>query len=152
MKYKKLSNEELQTFPYPNLIAELIESGYSICTLGEHMGLDGRREQDDPEILGKLRGREGIPATEAIGLCKLFNVGFSYLFNSKLETMGGKPLAYHRRYEWDRQKEKEYKKAVSVHGDRARTAGKALPTGAYERNNQMEPGGSEDSSCHADRG
>lgn len=37
MEYKRLSNEELSKFPYPNLIAELIESHYSICTLGDHM-------------------------------------------------------------------------------------------------------------------
>lgn len=34
MKYKKLSINELKQFKYPNLMAELMESGYSICTLG----------------------------------------------------------------------------------------------------------------------
>ena len=72
MEYKRLSNEELSKFPYPNLIAELIESHYSICTLGDHMGLGSRRQEDDPEIWAKLKGLRKITASEAIGLARLF--------------------------------------------------------------------------------
>lgn len=73
MYYEKLSNEQLRELKYPNLIAELIESGYSICTCAEHMGLaDGRyREQDDKEVWGKLYGQLELLASEAIGLAGL---------------------------------------------------------------------------------
>lgn len=108
MKYKKLSNEELQRFPYPNLIAELIESGYSICTLGDHMGLGSRRPEDDPEIFAKLRGENEITASEVIGLCKLFNVNPEYLFSKELKTLRGKTFAYHRWYDWNQRMKREY--------------------------------------------
>ena len=111
MIYQKLSNEQLQQFPYPNLIAELIESGYSICTLGEHMGL-GRCKEDSAEVLDRLRGNKEILASEALGLSKLFNVKFDYLFSDKLKTMDGKPLAYHRWYEWNQRSEKEYQERL----------------------------------------
>ena len=38
MNYKRLTNEELQEYKYPNLKAEIIESGYSMRTICEHMG------------------------------------------------------------------------------------------------------------------
>ena len=108
MRYKKLSNEELQRFPHPNLVAELIESGYSICTLGDHMGLGSRRSEDDPEIFAKLRGEKEILASEAVGLCRLFNVELDYLFSKELKTLGGKTFAYHRWYDWNQRMEREH--------------------------------------------
>lgn len=38
MNYKRLSNEELSKYPYPNLIAEIIESGYGLHTISDFMG------------------------------------------------------------------------------------------------------------------
>lgn len=92
----KMTNEELKKYPFPNLMAEICESGYSICTLGDHMGLGHYRNEDDPEVWGKLRGNIDLYANEAIGLVKLFGCTYEYLFSNKLSVMNGKPLAYHR--------------------------------------------------------
>lgn len=99
MNYTRLSNEVMQKFPYPNLIAEWIESGYSICTLAEHMGIGkaltgSYRKEDDPEMLAKLRGEKEITASEALGLSRLFGVGLDYLFCHNLKIVIGKPAAY----------------------------------------------------------
>ena len=67
MVYKKISNQQLSEFKYPNLIAELIESGYSICTCSDHMGL-GRRQENDQEIWDKLKGKRKMSLSEAKGL------------------------------------------------------------------------------------
>lgn len=92
----KMTNEELKKYPFPNLMAEICESGYSICTLGDHMRLGHYRNEDDPEVWGKLRGDIDLYANEAIGLVKLFGCTYEYLFSNKLSVMNGKPLAYHR--------------------------------------------------------
>lgn len=97
----------LKKCKYPNLVAEIKETGYSICTISEFMG-HGRREEDDEFILGKIYGTYEILANEAIGLSKLFNCGFKYLFDDKLQVFSEKPIAYWRHYEsnkaqeWDR--------------------------------------------------
>ena len=67
MWYKKMSNEELQKCPYPNLIAELIESGYSICTLGTHMGLGDHCEQADYNIFCRCIWGHGYAHRNADG-------------------------------------------------------------------------------------
>lgn len=109
MVYQKLTNEELQKFPYPNLIAELIESGYSICTLSEHMGLE-RRQEDDPEIWAKLKGEKDILANEAFGLARLFNAKFEYLFDHELNVLGdGKTYAAVRWFHENRRRDQEYR-------------------------------------------
>lgn len=108
MVYQKLSNEQLEEFPYPNLIAELIESGYSICTLGNHMGLGGGREQNDPEVWRKLRGEDEILAFEGLGLAGLFGVKMEYLFSKKLSSVDGKTAAYLRWYDFNMKREREY--------------------------------------------
>lgn len=108
MMYKKLSNEELQKFRYPNLIAELIESGYSICTCADHMGLGDRRQEDDPEVWGKLNGSIDMLGSEALGLSRLFGVKLEYLFADKLELFSGMPAAHLRWYEWNQKEEREY--------------------------------------------
>ena len=84
---RRLSNEQLEKFPYPNLIAEFIESGYSICTLADHMGLPGRRKEDDLEVWGKLRGEIDIMASESFGLSRLYNVNPDYLFSHELKVI-----------------------------------------------------------------
>ena len=71
--------ETLPKYKYPNLVAEFMETGYSICTLSEHMGL-GRRQENDPLINAKLFGDEKIMSDEAIGLARLFGCEIRYLF------------------------------------------------------------------------
>ncbi len=107
MFYKKMSNEELQKYPYPNLIAELIESGYSICTLGNHMGLGKHCEQDDPEVWARLSGKQGITADEAFSLCGLFGVNPDYLLSHDLRVLNGEPLARIRWYESNQKREQD---------------------------------------------
>lgn len=99
MFYKRLSNDELRSFPYPNLMAELIESGYSICTLGDHMGIGKHCQEDDLEVWGRLRGNVEMSLHEVIGLVNLFNCTYEYLFSRELSTVGEKTQAYHRWYE-----------------------------------------------------
>ena len=107
MEYKRLSNEELSKFPYPNLIAELIESHYSICTLGDHMGLGRYRREDDPEIWAKLRGQQKITASESVGLSRLFGAKLEYLFSDTLNILCEKPMAYIRWYDTNKRHEIE---------------------------------------------
>lgn len=107
MKYMKMTNEQLQQCKYPNLIAEIIESGYSICTLAEHMGLQGRRKENDPEVLGKIRGSEDLLMSEASGLSRLYGVSVEYLFADDLKMVCDCPVAHWRWYDWNRRIEKE---------------------------------------------
>lgn len=39
MRLSELTNEMLSTYKYPNLMAEVKESTYSICTIAEHIQL-----------------------------------------------------------------------------------------------------------------
>lgn len=104
---KKLTIEELQSYPYPNLMAEIMESGYSICTVGEHMGLGRYCENDDPEVWGRLTGEKEIAYSEAAGLMGLYGTGADYLFADNLKIVSGKPYAYWRWLEHNLQKEQE---------------------------------------------
>lgn len=104
---KEMSNEELSSYRYPNLMAELVESGYSIGTLAEHMGLPGRRKENDPEVWDKLNSEESILTDEALGLSRLFSVKLEYLFCHELETLCGKSIAYWRWIERNQNKERE---------------------------------------------
>ncbi|MEZ3488434.1 MAG: hypothetical protein K1W22_18110 [Lachnospiraceae bacterium] len=98
--------EKLSRYRYPNLVAEFMESGYSICTLSEHMGL-GARQEDDKLINAKIFGNEEISFNEAIGLAQLFSCKISYLFADELEIFGGRPVAYIRHYESNKQQERD---------------------------------------------
>ena len=60
------------------------------------MRLGHYRNEDEPEVWGKLRGDIDLYANEAIGLVGLFGCTYEYLFSNKLSVMNGKPLAYHR--------------------------------------------------------
>ena len=106
MNYKKLSNEQLQQLKYPNLMAEFIESHYSICTVADHMGL-GRRQEDDLVVWGKLRGDIEITCIEAVGLARLFGTTLEYLFSEDLSLLGGDPTAVVRWAETNRRREQE---------------------------------------------
>lgn len=104
---RKLTIEELQKYPYPNLMAEIMESGYSICTVGEHMGLERYRENDDSEVWGRLTGEKKMSYSEAVGLMGLYGASANYLFADRLKIVSGKPYAYWRWLEHNLQKERE---------------------------------------------
>ena len=92
-----LTNEELNNFKYPNLMAEVRETTYSICTIADHMGLSRPyRKEDDAETWDKLTGKRELLCGEAFGLSRLFGVSLEYLLNEKLKTVDGKPAAYWR--------------------------------------------------------
>lgn len=91
------SIEDLKACKYPNLVAEVKETTYSICTIAAHMGLSGGyRKENDSEVWDKLTGTQDIFASEIVGLMSLFNVSLDYLFSSELEMQCGKPAAYWR--------------------------------------------------------
>lgn len=73
MRLSELTNEMLSTYKYPNLMAEVKESTYSICTIAEHIGLGRYRKEDDSKVWSKLTGREEILYDEALGLARLFD-------------------------------------------------------------------------------
>lgn len=98
--------ETLPKYKYPNLVAEFMETGCSICTLSEHMGL-GRRQENDPLINAKLFGDEKIMSDEAIGLARLFGCEIRYLFADKLEKLGAMPVAYIRHYDSNKREERD---------------------------------------------
>lgn len=104
---RRLSIEELQEYPYPNLMAEIIESGYSICTVGEHMGLGRYLPEDSPEIWDRLTGNTDILFSEATGLARLFGADFDYLFSHGLRLISEKPYAYWRWLEENKRRKRE---------------------------------------------
>lgn len=109
MNYECIKYADIEKAKYPNLLAEIKESGYSICTVAEHMG-NGWREQDDKEIWDKLLGREELLASEALGLTKLFNCKYDYIFAKDLEMIESYPLAKIRFFEENQKKRKEIEK------------------------------------------
>lgn len=86
---------KLNDYKYPNLVAEVIETGYSLCTVSDHMGL-GACKENDPVICGKIFGNKKILLSEGIGLCRLFDCEAGYLFAKELVDIEGKPMAYYR--------------------------------------------------------
>lgn len=106
MNYKRLSNEELSRYKYPNLMAEITESTYSICTIAEHMKL-GRRKGDDPEVWGMLNGTIELRASNMYGLMRLYNAEYEYLFSETLQVIDGKPSAYWHWYERNQEQQRE---------------------------------------------
>lgn len=106
MKYKELDLETLKGFRYPNLAAEVIESGYSICTLSQHMGYSYCKE-DDNFVHEKVFGNSEITTSEAIGLAALFNCKLEYLFSDDLALCCGRSVAYWRHYETNKKLEQE---------------------------------------------
>lgn len=114
MRYERFTNEELQRFPYPNLIAEWRESGYSICTLANHMELGMYRKEDDSQMMAKLRGEEQILTSEALGLSNLFGVAMEYLFSHNLKIITGKPAAYWRWFDKNKKIDEEIERNKKV--------------------------------------
>lgn len=114
MNYKRLSNEELNRCKYPNLAAEVIESGYSASTLADFMGIgakkDGRyRKDDDPEVWGMINGTIEMHVSNMIGLCKYFGADATYLFSDTLQIVNDKPTAYWKWYRENQRQERELK-------------------------------------------
>ena len=103
-KVSELTIEDLRLFKYPNLLAEVKETTYSICTIAEHMGLPKPyRKEDDSETWEKLMGKTEILFSEALGLARLFGVPVEYLFSHELKTVCGETAAHWR---WFDEKEK----------------------------------------------
>lgn len=96
-RVSELTIDNLRLFKYPNLMAEVKETTYSICTIAEHMGMSKPyRKENDPETWDKLTGKTEILTSEACGLAQLFNVSFEYLFNHELKVVCGQTAAYWR--------------------------------------------------------
>lgn len=119
MNYYWLTYEEIEKAKYPNLLAEIKESGYSTSTLADFMGLGAKkngekRSEDDPEVWDKLTGKEELLASELFGIAKYYNAGVDYLLSHKLEMCQGKSVAYWRWYEENKrmQEDIERKKAI----------------------------------------
>ena len=103
-KVSELTIEDLRLFKYPNLLAEVKETTYSICTIADHMGLPKPyRKEDDSETWDKLTGKTEILCSEAFGLARLFGVSAEYLFSHELKVVCGETAAYWR---WLDEKEK----------------------------------------------
>lgn len=119
MNYPRMSNEELSKCEFPNLIAEIIESGYSTRTLADFMGIgakkNGRyREEGDPEVWNEINGIVEIPVSHAVGLARYYGVDMGYLFSDNLAIISDKPQAYWRWYDKNRRQEAEFQKREEI--------------------------------------
>lgn len=114
MKSLNLTIEELKKYRYPNLIAEVQETTYSICTIAEHMGLGKYRKEDDTETWNKLTGKTEIICSEAVGLANLFGVTMEYLFSRELKTVQGETAAYFRWFDSREQIKKDLQRAEDI--------------------------------------
>lgn len=118
MNYNRMTNDELNRCKYPNLIAEIIESGYSTSTIADFMGIGAKkngtyRKQDDPEVWGMVNGTEELCYSHAMGLCRYYNASFDYLFSDTLQVIDEKPAAYWKWYKENQKRKKEYER---LHG------------------------------------
>lgn len=95
--------KQLKDSTYPNLLAEIMESHYSICTIASYMGYRCPNE-DDPFIWDKLLGKTEIHVGEMRVLCALFKCSADYLFSDELEVLCKKPMAFYRYYEINKKK------------------------------------------------
>lgn len=103
---RKYNFSILPQYRYPNLVAEFMESGYSICTLSDYMG-NGTCKEDDAIISSKIFGDKDITAQEAFGLAGLFGCKPEYLFAPELKMMGDFPAAYIHHYDLNKRQEQE---------------------------------------------
>lgn len=113
MNYDWMTYEEIEKAKYPNLLAEIKESGYSICTISEFMGF-GMCKEDDKTVWDKLYGVEEITLKEARNLCRHYGVDFTYLFDKKLHNTCGKSIAYWRWYDENRKKQEEIERRKAI--------------------------------------
>lgn len=114
----------LPKYKYPNLVAEFMESGYSLCTLSDYMG-NGRCEEDNLIMREKIFENREITTQEAMGLARLFGCKLEYLFSHKLEMFGDVPTAYIRHYDSNKQMEQEME--IYKIADEVRNALKSKP-------------------------
>lgn len=87
--------EELRKFKYPNLVAEIMESGYELHRIAELMECENASDLEKV-IEAKLRGDVPIMYSEAYKLAREFDVKMEYLFSHKLSVKNGKIEAYIR--------------------------------------------------------
>ena len=113
MNYDWLEYDEIEKAKHPNLLAEIKESGYSICTISEWMG-HGRCAEGNQDIWDKLTGKTMITVSEAAGLVRLFGKKMEYLFDEKLTVLSGKSSAYWRWYDENRKREKEIERSKTI--------------------------------------
>ena len=119
MNYDWIKYSDIEKEKYPNLLAELKESGYSICTISEWMGYE-RCEEDNRKIWDKLTGKTELTYLECYGLVRLFNVEFEYLFSHDLTVLNNKSQAYWRWFDYnykcklDLQRQKAIKEIYDV--------------------------------------
>ncbi len=109
MNYNWITYSDIKKQKYPNLLAELKESGYSICIVSEHMGY-GRLNEDDTTIWNKLLGIDEMTVSEIVALSKLFGYGMEYLMRHKLTTIDGVSLAYYHWLDWNKKKQQVLQK------------------------------------------
>lgn len=97
MNYNWLKYEDIVKYPYPNLMAEIKESGYSICTMSLYMGY-GMCPENDERIWAKLKEETPILCTEGFALARLFEAKLEYLFSHTLTLPdeSGSPYAKSR--------------------------------------------------------
>lgn len=105
---EELSIKDLQKYPYPNLMAEIKESNYSICTIGDHMRLGKYLPENSPEVWDRLTGKKELLTSEAVALSNLFGVELKYLFDDELTVINEKPLAYWRWIRHNKRREREF--------------------------------------------
>lgn len=114
MSCRKLSNEFFSRCKYPNLIAEVMETTFSICTIAEYMELGRYRKEDDPEVWGMLNGTIQMNVSNMMGLCRCFHMDPEYLFSNTLEVVNGKPLAHWRWYERNQEQQRYMEESRSL--------------------------------------
>lgn len=114
-RVSELTIDDLRFFKYPNLMAEVKETTYSICTIAEHMGLPGPyRKENDPETWDRLTGKTEIMCSEAVGLAHLFGVTIEYLFSHELKVVCGLPAAYWRWFDEKRKIKKDIERSKQI--------------------------------------
>lgn len=114
-RVSELTLDDLKLFKHPNLMAEVKETTYSICTIADHMGLPRPyRKEDDPETWGKLTGKTEITFSEAVGLAHLFGVSIEYLFSHELKVVCGQTAAHWRWFDEKRKAEKEIERSKQI--------------------------------------
>lgn len=109
MNYKRISIDKLNTYPYPNLIAEIIESGYGMHTISDYMG-HGNTYDTQELVKKKLDGTCEILVSEAFGLAKYYGVEPEYLFAHTLSVINGKSKAYWRWYDENLRRKEDLKR------------------------------------------
>ena len=119
MNYDWIKYEEIEKAVYPNLLAEIKESGYSTSTLADFMGLGAKkngkyRPEGDPEVWDKLTGKKEMFASEFFGLAKYYNVEANYLISHKLSVVCGKSQAYWRWYDDNHKRKSELQRNKTI--------------------------------------